>query len=300
MTIWSARINLYRAFRSKKEIVRPVKKKSREASPAKDILVETLHGRLAALGYLSTITSPSVLAGEAAAARVSVRVQAAGSGAELRLFVCLRQRQPRRQRRAAAVAASAEAAGRTVVAFDLGSYASAMTDAEVGAMARQLGLCYGYNRGLPQPFRLALCGLRDAAPVAARLEAHCWRSWVLGRHEEPPWGTWPAASLVYLSADAEATLDRIEAGDVLVIGGVVDHANVASRVGLARGVAEAHAVRTARLPLDGIVSVRKTSLTCLAVLQILANFAESGDWAAAVREAHALHCAPMRKYVVWH
>jgi hypothetical protein len=70
-------------------------------------------------------------------------------------------------------------------------------------------------------------------------------------------------------------------------------------VGEALRVAEAHGVRTARLPLDDLVSVRKTSLTCLAVFQILAGFAASGDWATAVREAPAMHCAPLRKYVRW-
>ena len=130
----------------------------------------------------------------------------------------------------------------------------------------------------------------------------------------------------------------MRSSDVLVIGGLVDHANVAERVGAACRVAQvrmrtdacaaaarrttpphtpllrrlhsdrrarpistqAHGIRTARLPIDEFISIRKTSLTCLACVQILANaIANGGDWWAAVRDAPALRCAPMRKYVHW-
>ena len=69
--------------------------------------------------------------------------------------------------------------------------------------------------------------------------------------------------------------------------------------GVALGVAEEHGVATARLPLDELVTVRKPALTCLACFQIVAGWQRCGDWARAVREAPAMHCAPMRKYVVW-
>jgi len=70
-------------------------------------------------------------------------------------------------------------------------------------------------------------------------------------------------------------------------------------VGAALRIATAQGVRSARLPIDDIVRVRKTSLTCLAVVQILAGYARTGDWVQAVQEAPAMNSAPLRKYVVW-
>jgi tRNA (guanine9-N1)-methyltransferase len=233
---------------------------------------------------------------------VSIRVAPsgiAGGGVCLSLFVCAVQRQSRRQRKGeAALAAAAHSA---TVAFDLGSFGALMHEAECAALAKQLAQVFGYNRQLRAPFRLAACGLGSAthAPIAAALATHAWDRWTLARIPEAPWHAFELGAVVYLSADAEQVLQSIGATDVLVIGGLVDYVNTSDRVGEALRVAEAHGVRTARLPLDDLVSVRKTSLTCLAVFQILAGFAASGDWATAVREAPAMHCAPLRKYVRW-
>ena len=246
---------------------------------------------------------PATAPGEpASAARVSIRVAPsgiAGSGVCLSLFVCAVQRQSRRQRKGeAALAAAAHSA---TVAFDLGSFGALMHEAECAALAKQLAQVFGYNRQLRAPFRLAACGLGSAthSPIAAALATHAWDRWTLARIPEAPWHAFELSAVVYLSADAEQALQSIGATDVLVIGGLVDYVNTSDRVGEALRVAEAHGVRTARLPLDDLVSVRKTSLTCLAVFQILAGFAASGDWATAVREAPAMHCAPLRKYVRW-
>ena len=83
---------------------------------------------------------------------------------------------------------------------------------------------------------------------------------------------------------------------MLVLGGLVDHK---PKPGAALAVAKACGMRSARLPLDGIVTLRKPSLTCLACFQILAGLVQTGSWAEAVRGAPAMRCAPMRKYVCW-
>ena len=71
------------------------------------------------------------------------------------------------------------------------------------------------------------------------------------------------------------------------------------KLGAAESYAAEHGLRTARLPLDEMVTVRKPALTCLAVFQILAGYAAANDWGVAVREAPAMQCAPLRKYVSW-
>ena len=80
------------------------------------------------------------------------------------------------------------------------------------------------------------------------------------------------ASVFYLSADATDTLDEIADGDVLVIGGLVDHREKPG-MALDRALDDVNAPirwRTARLPLGGHVRLLKNAhLPCLAVCQLL-------------------------------
>ena len=94
--------------------------------------------------------------------------------------------------------------------------------------------------------------------------------------------------VIYLSADAENTLETIEPGDVFVLGGVVDHApkpalarrrfdtlreTFFSRSARDAAARDAVAFSTLRLPLAGHVSLAKNAhLPCLAVAQTLMVF----------------------------
>ena len=181
-----------------------------------------------------------------------------------------------------------------------------MSDNEISALSRQLQSIYGYNRSLPQPFTLCLAGLQSAARIINALQVHRAENWVIRREDSPPWVAFDPGRLIYLSSDAEEPLTaedvRREDGCVLVIGGLVDHENGqagGSRVGAALTVARSEGIRARRLPIEAVCVVRKPSLTCLAVAQILAGFFSCGDWAEAVREAPAMSVAPLRKYVRW-
>ena len=237
--------------------------------------------------------------------RISASVVLAASGRVSLALSLGRKRVPRRQRQAAAAAAAAAAAGAATLCFDLGSFGELMTDGETSALARQLVQCYGYNRSLEKPFCFALAGLSSASSIVTALDVHSAQQWVVQRHESAVWEAFPGKKLCYLSSDAEDTLSAHEASDsstVLIIGGLVDYAAGhagGSRVGAALRVAEARSVRAARLPIEEFVTVRKPSLTCTAVVQILAGVAATGDWGSAVRNAPAMKCAPLRKYVKW-
>lgn len=179
-----------------------------------------------------------------------------------------------------------------------------MSEGEISALARQVVSIYGYNRSLPSPFTLAVAGLATAGPIIDALEIHSYSQWVLRREVAPPWESFDRARICYLSSDADdvLTADDVTPGSVLVLGGLVDHADGqagGSRVGAALAVAHAQHVRSARLPIEDHVVVRKPSLTCLAVVQILAGFAATGDWGVAVRNAPAMSVAPLKKYVRW-
>ena len=186
-----------------------------------------------------------------------------------------------------------------------------MGDAEAKALANQLALCYGYNKRLERPLALALAGLEAARlpgggegdrrlSVCEALSGWGWEHWHVQREAAPPHTAFPLDRQVYLSADSATVLTDLKPGVVYVLGGLVDHT---PKPGVALAAAEANHVATARLPLDDFVTIRKAreagTLTCLACFQILAGFERWRDWGRAVREAPAMHCAPLRKYVVW-
>jgi tRNA (guanine9-N1)-methyltransferase len=238
--------------------------------------------------------------------RVNATISRVGGHLRLALSISRRRRVPRRQRKAALAAAVAEAVGSPTLCFDCGSFSKEMTNAEISALARQLVQCYGYNRSLPRPFRFALAGLEAAGSILAALDVHSASNWTMERKQLAPWECFSSdRQLIYLSSDAEEDLAAEATRDssvVLVIGGLVDHASGHAgglRVGAALRVAQAQGIRTCKLPIEGFVTVRKPSLTCTAVVQILAGVASTGDWAAAVRTAPAMRCAPLAKYVRW-
>ena len=217
-----------------------------------------------------------------------------------------RKRVNRRQRKAAVAAASAGSAA--ILCFDIGSFDAVQTDGEVHALSRQIVQSYGFNRSATCPFRFALAGFATASRITEALETHSSHNWLVRREELAPWDAFPASCgwrLLYLSADADAVLDADAVQNcksVLIIGGLVDQAGGhagGARVGEAHRVAEKQSIQTARLPIDDYVVVRKPSLTCLAVVQILAGVAATGCWKRAVQEAPAMRCAPLKKYVRW-
>jgi tRNA (guanine9-N1)-methyltransferase len=214
-------------------------------------------------------------------------------GVELTLSIG--KRQPRRQRRAAAALRAAEQQSSALLCFDVGSFSTLMSPAETHALSRQCAEAYGYNRKLAKPFAIAFAGLCTAGAVASALDTHCWHQWE----------AFGGRRILYLSADALEPLraeEVLDSSSVLVIGGLVDYEAGhmgGARSGAALRVAEGRELRAVKLPIDEFVTLRKPSLTCLAVVQILACFLEHRDWGAAVRAAPAMRCAPLRKYVNW-
>ena len=129
-------------------------------------------------------------------------------------------RVPKRQRAAAAALA---AAADCTVCFDL-SFNALMDELEQRALAKQLALCYGYNRKLNKPLKLAVAGLDSArnSALLVALERAGWDAWLLQREPEPPSVAFAGRRLLYLSADASDACETVEDGGVYIIGGLVD------------------------------------------------------------------------------
>ena len=176
-----------------------------------------------------------------------------------------------------------------------------MNAAEHGALSRQVSMCVAANRRARRPFRIAAISPNEAdddlatssssSAASSSIESDS-PSFVaadpaMGRNawRRLPWARWGATCggprtwrrfdpdrVIYLSADATDTLDEIADGDVLVIGGLVDHREKPG-MALDRALDDVNAPirwRTARLPLGGHVRLLKNAhLPCLAVCQLL-------------------------------
>lgn len=86
-------------------------------------------------------------------------------------------------------------------------------------------------------------------------------------------------SIVYLSAESDYTLEKLEANTCYVIGGLVDRNR---EKGLCYGRAKAAKVRTAKLPIGEYMAMQsRYVLTTNQVVEIMAKWLECGDWGEA-------------------
>lgn len=199
-----------------------------------------------------------------------------------------------------------------------------MNAAEHGALSRQVSMCVAANRRARRPFRIAaispneadddLAAVAPSSSSSTTIESDS-PSFVVSRDDaaDPamgrnawrrlPWSRWGATCggprtwrrfnpdrVIYLSADAADTLDEIADGDVLVLGGLVDHREKPG-MALDRALDDVCAPirwRTARLPLGGHVRLLKNAhLPCLAVCQLLLLARELAGDAVALNDGLA-------------
>ena len=117
-----------------------------------------------------------------------------------------------------------------------------------------------------------------------------WARWGATCGGPRTWRRFDPNRVIYLSADAADTLDEIADGDVLVLGGLVDHREKPG-MALDRALDDVCAPirwRTARLPLGGHVRLLKNAhLPCLAVCQLLLLARELAGDAVALNDGLA-------------
>lgn len=199
-----------------------------------------------------------------------------------------------------------------------------MNAAEHGALSRQVSMCVAANRRARRPFRIAAISPNEADDDLAAVAPSSSSTTIesdspsfvvnecddaadpaMGRNawRRLPWARWGATCggprtwrrfdpkrVIYLSADAADTLDEIADGDVLVLGGLVDHREKPG-MALDRALDDVCAPirwRTARLPLGGHVRLLKNAhLPCLAVCQLLLLARELAGDAVALNDGLA-------------
>jgi tRNA (guanine9-N1)-methyltransferase len=89
-----------------------------------------------------------------------------------------------------------------------------------------------------------------------------------------------AKQLVYLTSDAEETLQTLDSNCVYIIGGIVDRNRLK---GATYNKAKLQGVRTAKLPIKENFAMACTHiLTVNHVYEILLNYAQDGNWTSAI------------------
>jgi tRNA (guanine9-N1)-methyltransferase len=176
------------------------------------------------------------------------------------------------------------------VCVDL-QYEELMNEKELVHLARQLSRIYGYNRSLESPCQLTFSKL--STTQGSTFKVCCekndgFANYIVNRTENKVEDIFEPSSVVYLSPDAQETLEDVTKDKVYVIGGLVDD-SVKKNSSLK--FAQTNGIKSAKLPivehcdrsLNG--GTFKQILTINQVFEILVLKGQGLDWPSALSKA---------------
>lgn len=168
------------------------------------------------------------------------------------------------------------------------------------SLVQQTMYSYGYNRKHTHPAHLYVTGIGPL--MKAQFNKLKYENWQCVHVQEteflneageftPSRNNFPAAEceggslqndLIYLTSDADETLDTIEPGKVYIIGGIVDR-NSMKYATLQK--AKRLNIRTAKLPIKENFALAATHiLTVNHVFEIMLNYAACQNWTEAIKQ----------------
>jgi tRNA (guanine9-N1)-methyltransferase len=171
------------------------------------------------------------------------------------------------------------------------------------SLRQQIMYCYGNNKRHKNPALVHLTGLGPLLSVSLIEQNHAenWTGMEMTTEEYINLPEYSIAydedvksgvkkQLVYLSSDAEETLDTLDVNCAYIIGGIVDRNSLK---GITYKKAISQGIRTAKLPIKENYSLAATHiLTVNHVFEILLNYASFGNWTQAMQTV-----LPQRKSV---
>lgn len=174
------------------------------------------------------------------------------------------------------------------IAIDM-RYDQLMNEKELIHLASQIRRSYGVNRGAEKPVKLMLVNMNEEGKSfkVCSEKNDGFANYLVERSSKSILDLVQPEEIVYLSPDAQQTLDEIKPEKVYVIGGLSDD-SVKKRSSL--DFANQHNLQCVRLPIsehctkaeDGTYS---QILTINGVLEILIHFMETGSWPQAFGKA---------------
>ena len=160
------------------------------------------------------------------------------------------------------------------VVFDM-QFSDLMTDRDLGKCLKQIMKCYSYNRRLASPVQLFMTS-HQGRVEAEMMRNNGYRNWDFNFESQPYDSVFSADKIVYLTAESDNVLDRLEQDTAYIIGGLVDHNH---QKGLCHEKAVEKGIRTARLPIDEFISMKtRKVLTVNHVYEILAEVCQGHSW----------------------
>ncbi|KAK9828386.1 hypothetical protein WJX81_002797 [Elliptochloris bilobata] len=188
-------------------------------------------------------------------------------------------RQAENKERKARLAAAVQSGQRIIIDLD---FADFMTDQELRSLAQQLSFSYAANARAAVPAHLHLTSVAGRMGEVLHRQLSGMKNWLVTRAEEPYLDQFAGRSdeLVYLTADSPNELEALDPGKAYIIGGIVDRNR---HKDLCAGKARKQGIATARLPVSQHFKLTSSAvLTVNQVVEALLNFADLGDWRAAL------------------
>lgn len=159
---------------------------------------------------------------------------------------------------------------------------SLMQDRELKSLAQQLAYCHSVNKRAKIPLNIIVTGV-DAKLKALITHSSCTQWAVDFKFGENYIDAFADSKdqLVYLTADSENLIDKLDATSIYIIGGIVDHNRYKL---LTYNKAKEQGIRHARLPIRENVQLSTSAvLTVNHVVQIIEEYYNNDeDWKKAL------------------
>ena len=177
------------------------------------------------------------------------------------------------------------------------------TEKALKSLKQQVMYCYGFNKRHTLPALIHLTGLGPllSEQLVAQNHADNWLGMKMTKLEyieltddyalsyDDDVRAGKKKQLVYLTSDAEETIEELDKNCAYIIGGVVDRNRLK---GITYKKATAQGIRTAKLPIKENYSLSATHiLTVNHVFEIMLNYGSSGGWKTAMEAV-----LPQRKH----
>ena len=177
------------------------------------------------------------------------------------------------------------------------------TEKALKSLKQQVMYCYGFNKRHTLPSLIHLTGLGPllSEQLVAQNHADNWLGMKMTRSEyisltddyslsyDEDVKAGLKKQLVYLTSDAEETIESLDKNCAYIIGGVVDRNRLK---GITYKKATAQGIRTAKLPIKENYALSATHiLTVNHVFEILLNYGSTGGWKKAMEAV-----LPQRKH----
>ncbi|KAG2189836.1 hypothetical protein INT46_002796 [Mucor plumbeus] len=164
-------------------------------------------------------------------------------------------------------------------------FSDLMTEKEHLSYVKQLGYTYGKNKVASKAMKLTLTSFDDALKGILDQKLPTWQQWKerkVSINTESYMDIFDKDSLVYLSADSDNVIERLEEGKNYIIGGIVDKNRYKN---LCQDKATKQGIQTARLPIGNYLQMASRKvLTVNQVCEIMLKWLELEDWQQAFME----------------